>query len=121
MSANRDKNQRVTFVYSNLYEIYRKNQEPVEIKGSGAVLKAGDRHAVQNYQPLSLLATKPIPKIETQSTQLHAASARQAQAQAVQAQDAAIQGLKDNLKTLDDLHSRLRFMLKELEELVSEE
>ena len=33
----------------------------------------------------------------------------------------ALEGLKQNLKTLNDLHSRLRFMLKELEDLVIHE
>jgi hypothetical protein len=30
----------------------------------------------------------------------------------------AVNGLKDNLKALNDLHSRLKFMLTELEDLI---
>ncbi len=33
----------------------------------------------------------------------------------------SIESLKQNLRSLNQLHSRLRFMLKELEELVQEE
>lgn len=123
MSANRDRNQRVTFVYSNFYQLYKNGKEAavssnaVSIKPSSAVLKAGDRNSaaqstVQNYQPVTLMAKKTKP-----ATPLALATAPVAQPKV---QNSAVDSLKENLKTLNDLHARLNFMLKELEELVQE-
>jgi hypothetical protein len=64
---------------------------------------------------------KPIPANLLSSTSASPPSVQNPLVKATQqAQDTAIQSLKDNLKNLNDLHSRLRFMLQELEELVKE-
>jgi hypothetical protein len=133
MSASRDKSQKTAFVYSNLYQLYRKGQEaaktaepvvdlkkdvfqlPGTLPSEKNVLKSHDLKAeaapaVSAYQPPSLLAKRIVEKPQ---------ALQQAQA-AMPAQSAAIQSLKDNLKTLNDLHSRLKFMLEELQELVKE-
>ncbi len=130
MSATRDKSQKTTFVYSNLYQLYRRGKEAaksaevppqasfVDLRDSetgerrpeGHVLKAQDLREnssvkVQEYRAPELIGKRiqnPLLK-----------SARDVQ-------DGAIQSLKDNLKNLNDLHARLRFMLQELEELVKE-
>jgi hypothetical protein len=137
MSASRDKSQKTAFVYSNLYQLYRKGKEaaqnanPAEslqdvrndifqlpnpagtLASEKNVLKSGDLKAeaaptVSAYQPPSLLTKRIVEKPK---------ALQQAQ---MPAQSAAIQSLKDNLKTLNDLHSRLKFMLEELQELVKE-
>lgn len=138
MSATRDKSQKVAFVYSNLYQLYRKGKEAAqgaevggaqaeaqvspEQKSSGKVLKADDLHQnsfaqlkadavrVHAYQPVELLG-KRIPKPEAIKGAAPAAVPSQAQ---------ALDSLKQNLQALNDLHARLRFMLKELEDLVKE-
>lgn len=116
MPATRDKNQKVTFVYSNLYQVYKKGLEAARTAGSpvgltrGKVLKPGDVHEsriqVESYRPASLAAPS--------------SSLQQRQHLPMQQQKEALQSLRDNLKSLNDLHSRLRFMLKELEDLVRE-
>jgi hypothetical protein len=117
MSANRDKNQRVTFVYSNLYQIYKSGKEAAQaadplpgLPVSSTVLKTENLKAgveIRPYEPVELIG-KRIQKKEIPAL----APAK--------APDATVQGLKDNLKALNDLHQRLRFMLQELEDLVKE-
>lgn len=131
MSANRDKGQRFTFLYSNLYQIHKKSEgsETKEPKKQIAIptrpedsriIKVGDLKAgtiakhyqVTEYSPAELVGKK---------AEL-AQNKRELQSQ-MEATDSnfrpheALEGLKDNLKQLKDLHSRLKFMLTELEEL----
>lgn len=130
MSASRDQSQKFTFVYQNLYQIYRQGKaaaKAAEVKApetaksesddnrgieTAKIIKAEDLHA--NAQPFGVRVVKHEPprllgkRIE--SNQLNDAALHPARAQ-------AIDGLRDNLKTLQGLHERLRFMLKELEEL----
>jgi hypothetical protein len=138
MSANRDTSQKTTFVYSNLYQLYRKGKEAAEQAQTPAaevpvsnpavfqlpnqmgtlaseknVLKTGDLKAeaapsVSAYQPPSLLAKRIVDKPQALKQQ------------SMPAQSAALESLKANLKSLNDLHSRLKFMLEELQELVKE-
>ncbi len=105
MSATRDKNQKVAFVYSNLYEIYRKGKDAAVSSPSHNVLKANDVNQtpfakVRSYTPAELIG-KRIQRPKS-----------------LPSANPALQSLKDNLKALNDLHARLRFMLQELEELV---
>ena len=111
MSATQDKNQKFTFVYSNLYQIHQKgkveSEKPVAVSrpAHGQVLKTGDLHSstgprVEAYVPTGLLPKRAPARTGTRNE--------------------AIESLKENLKSLNDLHSRLRFMLQELEELVRE-
>jgi len=109
MSATRDKSQKTTFVYSNLYNIYKKG------KGTATqrVLKAENLNdlslssvRVRSHSVVELLG-KRLPKAAPLSSQPVVANA-----------NPAIESLKENLKQLNDLHVKLRFMLKELEELV---
>ena len=134
MSATRDKTQKTAFVYSNLYQLYRKGKEaaqtssvlttaaseerksyfqlPGSMPSEKNVLKSADLSAqtapkVNPYTPPSFITKRVVQKPE-------------ALQQASPVQSAAIQSLKDNLKTLGDLHSRLKFMLEELEDLTKE-
>jgi hypothetical protein len=123
MSATRDKTQKFTFVYSNLYQIYKKGKDAAqsaEIPQPGLVtarvLKAENAAAVSvspnvapqisEYRPAELLA-KRITVVQKPSI-------------LTESKNETIESLKDNLKSLNDLHSRLRMMLKELEDLVKE-
>ncbi len=126
MSASRDTTQKFTFVYSNLYQIYRKGKEaavsaptppamdPEKLKNlgvqSGNVIKADDLHSSANvhvvrHEPPRFIAKRLETHRAFSKTSLHPQRKE------------AIEGLRDNLKTLKGLHERLRFMLKELEEL----
>lgn len=126
MSATRDKNQKVAFVYSNLYQIYKKGGTSVSASAgvkTTPVLKSQDLHAknlnhptfgavkVNNYTPVEILSrpTKTVKKPEVLK-----------QSEAAQAPASALDSLKQNLNALNDLHARLRFMLQELEDLVKD-
>lgn len=125
MSATQDKSQKTTFVYSNLYQLYKKGQTaaknaeipaesvakvdatPFVAPSSRNVIKSGDAKInaakinvakVTEYHPSSLIG-KRVSRPESISS------------------NAALSSLKDNLKNLNDLHARLRFMLQELEDL----
>jgi hypothetical protein len=174
MSATRDQSQKATFVYSNLYQLYRKGKDaatgpesavagspPAAVEtpdefvrpfgaipkgvSTGQVLKAQDLSAasdpvadirseagapapvieevpmsapeVRPYTPIELLGKRVTkPASLTLATSVVAPSSSPMNAQS----NAAIESLKENLKNLNDLHSRLRFMLRELEDLVKE-
>ena len=148
MSANSDKSQKSTFVFSNLYELYKRNQSAsratvptsesapavktpvgvsIQVKefpqgtaihkslNSGRVLKTGDLHQpeqlapqVKEYQPAQLLG-KRFPK--PQSIEVAVPSK-------THVSNPAILSLKQNISQLSELHSRLKFMLTELEDLI---
>lgn len=111
MSATRDKTQKFTFVYSNLYQVYKKEKEAAENETRGLVtarvLKAENLKAsplkVEPFRPAEILSKRlnVVPKPEVLN----------------QNQNHALNSLKDNLKNLNSLHSRLKVMLKELEDL----
>jgi hypothetical protein len=132
MSATRDNTQKVAFVYSNLYQIYQKGKAaaveanvpmpevstaPIAVAKS-TVLKTDDLHKPENssvkissYSPTELIGKRfarpaSLPPVAPKSA-------------VVPSQ--AVSSLKDNLKALNDLHSRLRFMLTELEDLVKKD
>lgn len=135
MSATHDSSQKVTFVYTNLYQLFKKEQEelkdlktlqepaapeaqaaPVPPVAStplgltrGVILKSEDirekKIQVSAYTPVELMGKRTIPKPAVLSKpQLE--------------QNQAVQSLRKNLGNLQDLHSRLKFMLTELDELV---
>jgi hypothetical protein len=139
MSATRDPSQKHTFVYSNLYQLYQKGKVAAQTavvpttKGeapaanrertrtglaTGKIIKAEEMQNLANANaagPIGLRVTRHEPprllgkRIEANRPTKVDASRRQ-----------AIDGLRDNLRQLQGLHERLRFMLKEIEELTSD-
>lgn len=147
MSATQDKSQKATFVYSNLYQIYRKGKEaaksaevPVAQPASlnpaateAPSFAAPWRQNVLKTENLNSAAVRteaaqPAPKVEEyQPTEF--LSKRIAVTPGLRVErpaalppkrNEAVESLRQNLKQLNDLHSRLRFMLQELEELTKE-
>jgi hypothetical protein len=117
MSATRDKTQKITFVYSNLYSIYRKGVEQARESAPlgltpgltrGAVIKAAAESAAPAAQPAA-------PRVSAY-TPAELIGKRVAKPASV----SPVESLKQNLQQLNDLQARLRFMLKELEDLVKE-
>jgi hypothetical protein len=126
MSATRDKSQKITFNFSNFYDLYKKGKQAAKnaelpseqafaSSASGTpvpppfhpsahqVLKVEDLNApslaVREHRPAEFIGKRvPKPPVLQPST--------------------AIVTLRENLKSLTELHSRLKFMLEELEELV---
>lgn len=141
MSATRDSSQKVTFVYTNLYQLFKKEQQELnEMKETkeltkteivaepkvaaavpapvaatpmglsrGVILKSEDirekKIQVSAYTPVELMGKRTIPK---------PAVLTKPQVE----QNQAVQSLRKNLGNLQDLHSRLKFMLTELDDLV---
>ncbi|MCM0606020.1 MAG: hypothetical protein KA715_08010 [Xanthomonadaceae bacterium] len=112
MSATRDQSQKFTFVFSNMYSLYKKGQEAVRNTGgeTARILKVDDlrKSRIEPYKPVEL-----ISKRVQEST-----GAAVQSVSIVQARDQAVATLKSNLDELQDLQKRLRFMLKDLEVLV---
>ena len=120
MSATRDKSQSVGFVYTNIYQLYKKAQNAPAANTNAAAAESlssdsrvwraeelGDLK-ITKFQPRNLSPSKPVVT--------PADIAPQAKAQVV---GNPFDDLKSNLQKLQDLHSKLRFMLTELEDLVS--
>jgi hypothetical protein len=141
MSATRDKDQKIGFVYSNLYHLYKKGVEaakaaPEVPQGAGfaapasapaarltdapvgltrgKVLKSGHAETIESFRPAELLGKR------VELAQKRPVYAPKPQVLRQTPAAPAIQGLKQNLEKLNDLHARLRFMLQELEDLVKE-
>ena len=134
MSAHRDQSQKFTFVYSNLYQLYK--------KGKDAAINATIPKSDAQSDELSSKKQDDLKGVET--SKIIKASQYQQNGSVVQVRDFtppsfvakriendknlasptidrtnAIQQLKDNLKTLQGLQERLNFMLTEIEELSS--
>lgn len=143
MSATRDKNQKIKFLHSNLYQIHGKEEATVvtpvgpakKPHTSSSVLKSEDLNQgplaailVKKYQANELKGKKvsqaPSPAaMRSNSSFIYKGISKATLPQptlpkAPQSQSKSIEDLKHNLKTLNDLHSRLRFMLQELEDLI---
>ena len=141
MSADRDKSQRLAFVYSNLYQLYKKEQAAkpeakVEVKTepeeTSALLKTAEIKVpnpitsepkpvvqIRSYQPVEILG-KRIESLRQKEEALAAGKARN-QVEFKPQANATLEGLKTNLKSLNELQSRLHFMLKEIEELAKDD
>ncbi len=107
--AVRDKSQQVAFLYSNLYSIYKKAKDSKPaFEDKPGVLNATDLEKfnvnVKAFQPRVL---NPSDNAESLYTSLKSNAN-------------PFEDLKGNLNKLQDLHSKLRFMLSELEELVKD-
>lgn len=146
MSATRDPNQKPNFVFTNLYEMFRKVRAEMQ-QGAfaqiqkGEVLKPGTQSLqspfglkpekvaptatqVRDYNPIEFLNRKreqekeefvrPFGAREIKTPVGIVKAPTQAEPTAPQS---AVQDLKKNLSELKDLHSRLKFLLQELEEL----
>ncbi len=146
MSATRDPSQKHTFVYSNLYQLYQKGKTAAkaaevpapetkiaptvaptvaptaETAGivAGKIIKAEDMNAVLHGQaPVGLRVTRhEPPSLLGKRLGLNTGAVRSGKVDPTRRQ--AIDGLRDNLRQLQSLHERLRFMLKEIEELTTE-
>ena len=124
MSATRDRSQKIKLVVSNGNVLNRESSSMIEGQSEqfslnelklkahqSHVIKADDlrKHHVHSYSDPEFskkIRNKPA-YIQNSKAESHSPKN-------------TLEGLKQNLKTLNELHSRLRFMLKELEEIVVE-
>lgn len=87
---------------------------------AGKIIKAEDMNAVLHGQaPIGLRVTRhEPPSFLGKRLGLNTGAVRPGKVDPTRRQ--AIDGLRDNLRQLQSLHERLRFMLKEIEELTTE-
>ena len=116
--ATRDKSVGVGFSNSNVYVLYKKAQAASAVTGqpistpphapstSTRVLHPGDLSKVQitEFEPRNIAAAAPASVLQARELDRNVQN---------------LDDLKANFKKLQDLHGRLRFMLEELETLVS--
>lgn len=113
MSAYLDKSQGVTFVYSNIHELYKKAKEskidaPFVAERS-RVIKQGQAK-VEEFQARELSA-------EGERTFAVPMGVREAEEKAKAQNMRPVANLQKNLNELTDAHEKLRFLLQELESL----
>jgi hypothetical protein len=131
MSATRDKSQKIAFVYSSLYEVYKKGKAAALDADAPLAVRHPSAHVIKAEEASAapVVAETPVPAPGAKITAynpIELIGKRVARPEAigparrVTVTNPAISSLKDNLKALNDLQSRLRFMLQELEELVKE-
>jgi len=123
MSANRDKSQKIQYVHSNLYRIHApqndaNEKKPAKLGMSSIVIKAEDLNhpkqgpiRVNPYIPVQVdgKGHPPSPK----------ATPKPPPAPRIKSPE-AVAVMEKNLKNLNELQARFRFVLKELEDLVHE-
>jgi len=127
MSATRDPSQKHTFVYSNLYQLYQKGKAAAKAApeatrtglATGKIIKAEEMTAANAAGPIGLrVARHEPPRLLGKRIEANRSLPLAPKVSASRRQ--AIDGLRDNLRQLQGLHERLRFMLKEIEELTND-
>lgn len=99
--ANRDSSQKIGFAYTNIYSLYKKaKQASPEMPTNARVFRVDELANVKitKFEPRVLSKDTPVAR-EVKGTN-------------------PFDDLKSNLNRLTELHSKLRFMLNELEDLV---
>ncbi len=104
MSASNDQSQKVRFIFPNLRQTQSQDKKPLYSQ----VIKAEDlnRADTGTIKVTPYIPSEMIGKKTHQPSRLTSIK--------------ALEGLKGNLKELNELQARLRFMLKELENLVED-
>src|SRR4051812_9664407 len=109
MSAYLDKSQGITFVYSNIYQLYKKAKDAKLdspfVAESPRVLKEAK---VEEYTPRTLESERPFPV---------PMGVKEAEEKAKLLAMRPVANLQKNLSELTDAHEKLRFLLQELEAL----
>jgi len=116
MSAYLDKSQGITFVYSNIYDLYIKAKEAKLdspfVLDRAKVLKSetANLNGVQSYEPKEFVRPQGVVEAE-------ALAKENTTQEKVSKASGSISNLQKNLKDLSDAHERLRFLLQELDAL----
>ncbi len=103
--ANVDKSQRPEFIYTNVHTLFKRMQT----QDQDTVKTASEQKIAINLNDLEKKSSNIIKKDESIAYKVY---------EAPQFQSKTINELKENMIKLKDMHMRLRFMLKELEDLV---
>ncbi len=115
MSAIRDNDPKSKPVFSNVFEL-RKNRNNSSPAGAASALPPTPRPSSRN-----VLKTQDVKKNTFGEIQVSPYIPSQMNSKrAIAAYRSQTEGLKENLKTLQDLHHKLKFLLKELEEAIDD-
>lgn len=131
MSAYLDKSQGITFVYSNIFDLYRKAKEakldePFVAQAPTPRAAPAPLHAVTEA-PAARVIKESDAKVEsyepreldpgTERPYAVPMGVREAEEKAKRLGQRPLASLQKNLSDLTDAHDKLRFLLKELETL----
>lgn len=111
MSAERDNQQGMTFIYSNFYQLYRKAKIEKEAKDAAKALtgKVLKTHSVTET---------PVPaEVRVISSQQTDAWSQWAKNKNVE-QASKLHNVREHLKSLREAKARLKFLSEELEEIL---
>lgn len=135
MSATRDQSQKFTFVYSNLYHLYKKGKDAAlnaDVPSNSAApvaiakpLVSVDPDATRGVLTGRIIKSEDIretPKVTRHEPPRFITKRLEVNRpmKVSPERERAVSGLRDNLKQLKNLQERLHFMLKELEEFTKE-
>jgi ABC-type Zn uptake system ZnuABC Zn-binding protein ZnuA len=120
MSATKDKSSRHTFIFDNFYQIYKKGKENTSNSQSVFKAKANSNSIVTIPGLKTEFQVREHKPVEFVAKKIEIKNIQKELSPDPKKADWAVQNLKKNLTELDHLHKKLRFMLNELEELVSE-
>ncbi|MBI2605195.1 MAG: hypothetical protein HYW49_03845 [Deltaproteobacteria bacterium] len=115
--ATKDKSVGVGFSNTNVYVLYKKAQAAAAVSGQPITPPHAPSTSTRVLRPEDLSKVQ-ITRFEPRNIAA-AASAPEFQARELDRGVRSLDDLKANFKKLQDLHGRLRFMLEELEALVS--
>lgn len=114
MSAYLDKSQGITFVYSNIHDLYLKAKnaklDSPFVAERSRVIKAKDVHSAEPFRPREL-------EPEGERTFSVPMGVREAEEKAKRVNMRPVANLQKNLNELASAHEKLRFLLQELEGL----
>lgn len=120
--ARLDKSQGFTFVYTNIYDLYQKAKKskldvPLAVK-NGHVIKGTDLKKSQ-VREAEVKAFEDLKKRKiTEADFVRPMGVQEAERKAMEkVARSPLSNLRKNLDNLTEAHSKLRFLLKELEEL----
>lgn len=116
MSAYLDKSQGITFVYSNIFELYRKAKDakldaPFVAEMPRVMKAANPESKVEAFKPQEL---KPTPGERPFPVPM---GVREAEEKAKRLNMRPVANIQKNISELTDAHEKLRFLLQELDAL----
>jgi hypothetical protein len=114
MSAYLDKSQGITFVYSNIFELYKKAKES---KIDAPFVAERPRVLKEGQVKVSAFEARELSLPEGERTFPVPMGVREAEEKAKRQNMRPIATLQKNLSDLQNAHEKLRFLLQELDSL----
>lgn len=116
MSAYLDKSQGITFVYSNIFELYKKAKES-KIDAPYVAERPGSRVIKEGQAKISAFEARELDTSGGERTFPVPMGVREAEEKAKKQNMRPVASLQKNLNELTDAHEKLRFLLQELDSL----